>query len=77
MSHWMRKLHKWIGLIIALQFLLWMGSGVVMSLLDASKVQGREFRVKPSAPPTWPRDALDPSALLAKSREGVSSVTSG
>jgi len=77
MSHWMRKLHKWIGLIIALQFLLWMGSGVVMSLLDASKVQGREFRVKPAAPPAWPRDALDPSAVLAKSSEGVSSVTSG
>lgn len=77
MSHWMRKLHKWIGLIIALQFLLWMGSGVVMSLLDASKVQGKEFRIKPSAPPNWPRDALDPSAVLAKSSEGVSSVTSG
>ncbi len=77
MSHWMRKLHKWIGLLIAIQFLLWMGSGVVMSLLDAGKVQGREFRIKPPAPPTWPRDALDPSALLAKSTEGVSSVTSG
>ena len=77
MSHSMRKLHKWIGLVIALQFLLWMGSGVVMSLLDASKVQGKEFRIKPPAPPPWPRDALDPSAVLAKSSEGVSSVTSG
>ena len=77
MSHWMRKLHKWIGLIIALQFLLWMGSGVVMSLLDASKVQGKESRIKPPAPPNWPRDVLDPSAVLAKSSEGVSSVTSG
>lgn len=77
MSHWMRKLHKWIGLIIALQFLLWMGSGVVMSLLDASKVQGKEFRIKPPAPPSWPRNALDPSAVLAKSREGVSSLSSG
>ena len=36
MNHWMRKLHKWVGLLIAIQFLLWMGSGVVMSLLDAA-----------------------------------------
>jgi len=77
MSHWMRKLHKWIGLLIAIQFLLWMGSGVVMSLLDASKVHGKEFRVKPPAPPIWPRNALDPSAVLEASKEGVSAVTSG
>lgn len=77
MSYWMRKLHKWIGLLLAIQFVLWMSSGVVMSLLDAKKVQGREFRVKPPAAPTWPRDALDPSVLLAKSSEGVFSLTSG
>ncbi|MFC4932979.1 2Fe-2S iron-sulfur cluster-binding protein [Massilia sp. GCM10023247] len=77
MSHWMRKLHKWVGLLIAIQFLMWMGSGVVMSLLDAGRVQGQEFRVKPGAPPDWPRDALDPSVVLAQSREGVSSIASG
>ncbi len=77
MSHTLRKLHKWIGLIVALQFLLWMASGVVMSLLDADKVQGRAFRVKPPAPQAWPRDVLDPSSLLAASKEAVSSIGSG
>lgn len=77
MSHALRKLHKWIGLIVGLQFLLWMASGVVMSLLDAGKVQGREFRIKPPAPPAWPRDALDPSALLVAGTGPVSSIGSG
>ena len=54
MSPWMRRLHKWVGLLLAIQFVLWMSSGVVMSLLDAKKVQGREYRIKPPAAPEWP-----------------------
>lgn len=77
MSHWMRRLHKWVGMILAIQFLLWMSSGVVMSLLDANKVQGREFRVKPPAPPAWPRDVLSTDSVLAASRENVMAITSG
>lgn len=33
-----RKLHKWFGLILGLQFLLWAASGTVMALLDDRKV---------------------------------------
>ncbi|MBB3222094.1 2Fe-2S iron-sulfur cluster binding domain-containing protein [Pseudoduganella umbonata] len=77
MSHWMRRLHKWVGLILAIQFLLWMSSGVVMSLLDAKKVQGREFRVKPPAPPVWPHNVLSTDQVLAASRENVMAITSG
>lgn len=77
MSHWMRRLHKWVGVILAIQFLLWMSSGVVMSLLDANKVQGREFRIKPPAPPVWPKDVLSTDAVLAASRDNVMAITSG
>ena len=35
MTPWMRTLHKWVGLIIGLQLLLWMASGVMMSWLCA------------------------------------------
>jgi Na(+)-translocating NADH:ubiquinone oxidoreductase F subunit len=73
----MRRLHKWVGVILALQFLLWMSSGVVMSLLDANKVQGREFRIKPPAPPAWPQGVLSTDAVLAASRENVMAITSG
>lgn len=34
----MRKLHKWLGLVIALQVIVWAASGVVFAWLDHSKV---------------------------------------
>jgi len=77
MSPWMRRLHKWVGLIIAIQFVLWMSSGVVMSVLDANKVQGREFRIKPPAPPLWPATVLSADAILAATTENIMSITSG
>lgn len=35
-----RTLHKWFGLVLGLQFLLWALSGAVMALLDHHKVSG-------------------------------------
>ena len=34
----LRKLHKWLGLLIALQAILWAASGVMFAWLDHSKV---------------------------------------
>jgi len=34
----LRKLHKWLGLLIALQAILWAASGVMFAWLDRSKV---------------------------------------
>lgn len=39
----LRKLHKWAGLLIGIQVLLWVISGLVMSLLDPVKVSGRQW----------------------------------
>ncbi|NOZ43299.1 MAG: PepSY domain-containing protein, partial [Alphaproteobacteria bacterium] len=36
----LRPFHKWLGLIIGLQVVLWAVSGLVMALLDSSSVQG-------------------------------------
>ena len=58
MTPWLRKLHKWVGLLIALQFVIWVGSGLVMSLLDHETVQGDTYRNGDAAPPptsTWGR----------------------
>ncbi|WP_182915851.1 2Fe-2S iron-sulfur cluster-binding protein [Massilia cavernae] len=77
MTPWMRKIHKWIGIIIAIQFVLWMSSGVVMSLFDAGKVGGREFRIKPPAASLWPANALTVDDVLAKAAAPVMTVSSG
>ena len=35
----LRKLHKWLGLVIALQVILWAASGVMFAWLDSSQVR--------------------------------------
>ena len=35
-----RRIHKWVGLILGVQFILWSVSGAMMALLDARKVSG-------------------------------------
>lgn len=39
-SIWLRKIHKWIGLVIGLQFLLWTISGTAMALISMDEVAG-------------------------------------
>jgi len=45
-----RRVHKWIGLILGLQFLLWAVSGSVMALLDKDKVGGHGAGMSHSHP---------------------------
>ena len=37
-----RRIHKWVGLILGIQFLLWALSGSMMALLDMDKVGGHD-----------------------------------
>jgi hypothetical protein len=43
MMRFLRMLHKWLSVLIGLQVLLWLVSGLVMSLLDASAVSGEDL----------------------------------
>ena len=59
-SIWLRRIHKWVGLVIGLQFLIWAISGTAMALLDMDDVAGGEIAEAPAAAlpasgPAWPR----------------------
>jgi len=43
MMAFLKKLHKWLSLLIGLQVLLWVLSGLVISLLDPAKVSGQQW----------------------------------
>lgn len=77
MTRWMRRLHIWVGLVVGLQFLLWMGSGLVMSLLDAEQVHGAVTRAAAPAPRAWVGGMLAPSQVLAAQREAVDTLATG
>lgn len=42
-----KSLHKWLSVIVALQLLIWLGSGLFFNLMDHSKARGNEYRIKP------------------------------
>ena len=62
-SIWLRRIHKWVGLIIGLQFLLWAISGTAMALLAMDEVAGGDMAEHAAPPiqpggPAWPRVQL-------------------
>ena len=59
-SIWLRRIHKWVGLVIGLQFLLWAISGTAMALLAMDDVSGGEMAAHAAPPipaigPAWSR----------------------
>jgi hypothetical protein len=59
-SIWLRRIHKWVGLAIGLQFLIWAISGTAMALLDMDEVAGGAMAehapaAVPSAGTAWLR----------------------
>ena len=59
-SIWLRRIHRWVGLIIGVQFLLWAISGTAMALLNMEEVAGgkRGGQSTPglrATPVAWPR----------------------
>lgn len=74
MTPWMRMLHKWVGLIIGLQLVIWTGSGVLMSLLDTAKVNNLHHLAAKPSPQPWPEAAIAPSIIVARDDRSIQSV---
>lgn len=39
-----RRIHKWLSLLVVLQLVIWLGSGLFFNLMDSSKASGNENR---------------------------------
>jgi hypothetical protein len=64
-----RKIHKWVGLILGLQFVLWTFSGAIMAVLDMEKVGGHSAPAVSTSTDPWPADLSAPK--LAGPVEGL------
>nr|WP_284698790.1 PepSY domain-containing protein [Sphingomonas lycopersici] len=58
-----RRIHKWVGLILGLQFLLWTLSGSMMALLDKDEVGGHDIPAEHASPLPAGTALLDPATL--------------
>ncbi|PCI63164.1 MAG: hypothetical protein COB37_05500 [Kordiimonadales bacterium] len=73
---YMRFLHKWLGLLIGAQVILWVGSGLFMSLIDDSKAHGRGPANRPAPLPMVEQPAFVPAAeIITASTDAVHRVT--
>lgn len=71
-SIWLRRIHKWVGLAMGLQVILWAVSGAGMALLDMKQVAGGASVESPiplpsGTTPAWPaiRAALAGTPITA------------
>lgn len=59
----LRQMHKWVGLVLGVQFLLWSVSGAAMALLDHRKVSGHATMVMHAPAPAPPANPLGLQAV--------------
>lgn len=77
MTPWMRTLHKWVGLVIGLQFVVWLGSGLMMGLLDPDRIEGTAQRAPKAEMPAWPSGTVSPTEALRAARHPAATLDSG
>jgi len=73
----LKKLHKWVGLLIGIQVVLWLLSGLMLSLLNPEKVSGEKWaQTGPQAPRAIQNETLlEPDELPAQHLEGALSIS--
>ena len=49
MMFWTKKIHKWASLLIGLQLIIWVSSGLVFNVIDHKKARGNAYRQAPVA----------------------------
>jgi uncharacterized iron-regulated membrane protein len=69
-----RQAHRWLGLLIGVQVLLWISGGVIMSVLRLDEVRGEHRAAKPAAVVLEPGAAFVPIGTVLQ-RGGLGAVT--
>ncbi len=77
MMIFLKKLHKWVGLLIGIQMLLWLLSGLMLSLLNPAKVSGDKWaQSSPNTARVISNDSLlEPDELAGEYLEGALSIS--
>lgn len=69
---WIRKFHKWASIVVGIQFLLWLLSGIYFNLMDATKAKGRTYQARINYESPLVGDRLvEPSIVLLKNKPSV------
>jgi Na+-transporting NADH:ubiquinone oxidoreductase subunit F len=73
---WVRKIHKWASVIVGIQFLLWLSSGIYFNLMDHTKAAGRAYMSQSTANVhIEPSRLIEPKAVLTKFQPSLGLTT--
>ena len=61
-----KSLHKWLSLIIGIQIIIWVGTGLYFNLMDSSKASGNQFRTKLETPIISTNGLISAETIVAK-----------
>ncbi len=68
-------LHKWLSLLVALQVLIWLGSGLFFNLMDHNKARGNTYRAQvDNNIAILPASLLAPKTVLQQQDKPVNSL---
>ena len=70
----LRRIHKWIGLVLGLQFVIWAVSGATMALLDMKTVAGGKAPAATSAPALPSGDTAWPQVRRSLGGQAITGV---
>lgn len=70
----LRRIHKWIGLVLGLQFVIWTVTGATMALLDMDTVVGGKARVAAVQPALPAGDSAWPQVQRALGSQAITGV---
>lgn len=70
--YWIRKTHRYMGLFVGLQLLLWTASGLYFSWNDIEKVRGEHLSTEPTAVLTIDSTLVSPHVATASLTRGFS-----
>lgn len=66
MKRFIRKLHRWLGLLMALQIIAWMASGFYFSIFPIEEIRGEHLTRAPVQPEAAQLAAMPPPAALGR-----------
>jgi Na(+)-translocating NADH:ubiquinone oxidoreductase F subunit len=68
----LKKLHKWLSLLVGLQLFIWLGTGLYFNLMDHEKASGNQFRQRPVIAEVDLSQLVEPKLALSRSKRSVS-----
>lgn len=67
-----KTFHKWLSLLVGLQLLIWLGTGLYFNVMDHDKASGSQYRQHQVEPKSDPMFLIDPKRVLQQNDKVIS-----